>query len=272
MYVQVISIKINGKLIVSFLPFVPRLLLYLDPLPRQRMVSVVDPLGTPHEQPLFLTSPDPRYPRSSSYDPRHPIKEEDSAYPNEIQDPDTRYINGGDGNNPCYRDDGNEPRYRDDRYHDDDDDPNRREERDGQLCLSNGSENLHGSSERVQISNYNTPDPIPSPVPLDHGEVPPYATPPPINHIDVVKRLSDVGQEEAEPVSLESAHGNDARGRSNSFTSNRKDSSHSRCKIDSVVRSVPPLGLGLQHCTLEESSSLYYTPHVTSKSCDQYVM
>lgn len=45
-----------------------RLLLYLDPLLRQRIVSVVDPLGTPHN--FSLQSPDPRYPSdkgTSSY-------------------------------------------------------------------------------------------------------------------------------------------------------------------------------------------------------------
>ncbi|XP_011403650.1 PREDICTED: Smith-Magenis syndrome chromosomal region candidate gene 8 protein-like [Amphimedon queenslandica] len=212
-------------------------LLYLDPLPRQRMVSVVDPLGTPHNHSLMQV--DPRYSRHS-YDPRQPIKEdpyekEDLEY-HENSDTNTRTHNGI--------------------YHQYDNDRDNPREWEG-----SASHDAHQSNERVS-SSYNTPDPIPSPTPDMVGEVHPYATPPQINHSDVIKRLSD-SHKDQELVASGSTKSTEYKEPSNSLVIGSNDSSrseliHSQPQMNS--QSVPPNKLDLH--SFDESSNTYYTPAV----------
>ena len=223
-------------LVYTLFLFLSSVLLYLDPLPRHRMVSVVDPLGTPHDHSLTLV--DPRYSRHS-YDPRQPIKED--PYENEYSE----YHENSDTNT----------RIHNGIYHQYDNDRDNPSEREG-----SPSNYAHQSNERVS-SSYNTPDPIPSPTP-DMGEVQPYATPPQINHIDVIRRLSD-GHKDHELLS------NDSKEPSNSLMFGSKDSSRSelthspQSKMNSQS-AIPPNKLDLHH-SFDESSNTYYTPAVPCK-------
>lgn len=197
------------------------------------MVSVVDPLGTPHNNSFTLV--DPHYSRQS-YDPRQPIKEdpyekEDFEY-HENSDTNTRTHNGI--------------------YHQYDNDRDNPREFEG-----SASHDAHQSNERVS-SSYNTPDPIPSPTPDMMGEIQPYATPPQITHTDVIKRLSDGHKD-----SMKSTESKDP---SNSLTvesnnSSRSELTHSQSQMNS--QSVPPSKLDLH--LFDGSSNSYYTPPVPCK-------